>query len=357
MEDLAVGLRDVEFQRRFLWGRMQGEAHPHYCWVAIGMPYFRERFERSVVCLFHHPNHPAASATEPQGTGFLVSRRAKRGLLNHVYAVSNRHVVEECPRIRINTKAGSSRFIDVEFDEWLPSGTDDLAATDITDKLGFDYDALSWSDDFAWIEEGYFVAKPERGFRGPHIGDDVFMVGLYVDHQAGSQNAPVGRFGNVASIPSLSHPVSLSPSDPYKAPGYLIDMRSRTGFSGSPVWMWRAGTDLSDIPWEDSVKEGTVYTRPTVALLGIHRGQIWEEIGVKERNNPRHRWSTISVPSSMTGVVPSWQITALLDHAAFEGQRVQRDSRPDRQRLTDSLKDQRRCQEITAYHRAATLLS
>jgi hypothetical protein len=50
----------------------------------------------------------------------------------------------------------------------------------------------------------------------------------------GERNQPAARFGNISVMPT---PI-LQPNN-VKRPTYLVDMHSRTGYSGSPVFVYR----------------------------------------------------------------------------------------------------------------------
>jgi hypothetical protein len=74
---------------------------------------------------------------------------------------------------------------------------------------------------------------------------------------------------------------------------HLVDMRSRSGFSGSPVFVYRIqAADLSQPPPPlDHRGLFTQYPPVTeaiknnfMALLGIHCGQIWEETESQQKS-------------------------------------------------------------------------
>src|SRR4051794_24779824 len=197
------------------------------------MPRIGTQLLKSVFYLFGHLQNQFINHNAPAGTGFFVGRHSTAlPLTRHVYAVSNWHVVRDAPCVRVNLVGGGSRKLEIEHDEWVPLAGEDMAAADVTDHLRQSPDPLQGYDDISWLEEHSFVRQ--QGFRDAAVGDDTFMVGLFSDHRGDTENAPVGRFGNIASVPNAAMPVELHPKDPYPSPAYLNDMRSRTGFSGSP---------------------------------------------------------------------------------------------------------------------------
>ena len=350
MEDLSVRFKHLEFEHVFQWGRDKPNAAPRYRWAAVGMPQITPPFMGSVFYLFPHPTNQFAATDEPGGTGCFVGLHSNSlRLLYHIYAVSNRHVVRDSPCIRVNTKDGSTRLIELEHHDWVELDGEDLAAADVTDQLGFDANKLQWLDDFHWIPQAGFLSKYQ--FLSL-VGFDTFMIGLFEDHRAGPRNAPVARFGNVAAVPSDDAPVRLLPADPYAAPAFLNDMRSRTGFSGSPVWIWQAVTRLEDIPPDEERRDGVIFVKPYVSLLGVHRGQIPEEVRILHAEEPKLHGARIRIPSAMTAVIPAWRVSDLLNSEAFVAQRVARDQREDRLNLMGRLRDLIKAQESipASYH-------
>jgi hypothetical protein len=70
------------------------------------------------------------------------------------------------------------------------------------------------------------------------------MCGLFVSHPGGERNVPVVRFGNLSMMATEAAPVELE-TGVYRA-CFLMDTRSRGGFSGSPVFPYRGpGGDLT----------------------------------------------------------------------------------------------------------------
>lgn len=299
------------------------------------MPRLTHRMMCCVFFLFGHGRNGEVSKT-PSGTGFFIGWHSDElDHLWHIYAISNRHVVTDSPWIRINTKNGSTRFLEYNPDQWIFSDTDDLAAIDVTDDLAFDAETLSWSDDIAWVHQLDLLRHDEGGGRA-YVGDQTIMVGLFADHMGpGEVNLPVARFGSLAAFAQDKVPVSVGPGDRFARPAFLNDTRSRTGFSGSPVWAWY--NPHSDVKtWEDSKSPWSTLIsraqRPSnLCLIGVHRAQFREDAEVIESGKTTlKKGDVVEIASSMTIVVPSWEITNLLEKDSFELQRRKRDERQDR---------------------------
>jgi hypothetical protein len=219
----------------------------------------------------------------------------------------------------------TTKFVEFEPHEWqfLPGG-DDIAAVDVTDSIGHEDDLLSgvYESDFAhlgFIEESKLT-----------LGEDVFMIGLFTGNPGKQFNHVAVRFGNISQLAHQSHPV-LQGNGALRA-SHIVDMHSRPGFSGSPVFVYRT-------PWNDLTaidETGSFFPKldarhnAFIKLLGIHSGQFIERIDAKRietirPNEPIRDGDTLAVQSSMAIVVPSWTILELLNMQHFRDQRAARE--------------------------------
>jgi hypothetical protein len=135
------------------------------------------------------------------GSGFLVAVPLAENPTNewpdnvwHVYAVTNKHVVESGHTvIRMNTKDGRKDVLPTEERAWVSSPGHDVAAC----LISFDAQAFK----FKFIKQEYFITSGivDRLHIGP--GDDVFVVGRFINHEGKQRNIPTARFGNIAQMP------------------------------------------------------------------------------------------------------------------------------------------------------------
>lgn len=283
----------------------------------------------------------------PVGTGFIVAYPSDGFPPEYIYyGVTNWHVAVRSGGcvIRMNTKNGGTDIIDLDSADWhfIPKSYD-IAVV----KLDLDGELHDVS------------AMPLEGFiNDPHgfdfkesigVGKDVFMVWLFVDHAGKGVNIPSTRFGNISMLPDDRAPIEHATK--YKGPGFIVDMRSRTGFSGSPVYVYRTfGSNLATFHGEhfDQIElEGNLYLdsrlsdgsgiRPvqaklenahgrmryptTIKLLGIHWGQFTEQLTLEKRKasqategaSPNIDDHYVVGMSGMTCVDPAWAIKAVLD--------------------------------------------
>lgn len=197
----------------------------------------------------------------------------------------------------------------------------------MTDRVPFVPTIHAKESEISWIAESSFVINPPKGlvFSGAAIGDQTIMLGLFTDYHGGEINVPVGRFGNLAALPNSKAPIRLSSDDPFVRPAFLNDIRSRAGFSGSPVWAWYSLYDDVKISISGGIYLGDEPRRHALlSFIGVHRGQFLDPPA------PLDTGGSAEVESSMTVVVPAWEISKLLDTQKLSDQRAERDKREDR---------------------------
>lgn len=284
----------------------------------------------------------------PGGTGFFIFRESEGVPFTfHIYAVTNRHVAEKHANIRINSAEDSVVYWEYDPSDWAFSGSDDLAALDVTDRIEFSEDVgISYQRPIDFVGESAFVSEKFRHDHNVGVGDETIMLGLLTQHQGGNINLPVARFGNIAASPSVLAPVQLANRDRFARPAWLNDCRSRSGFSGSPVWVWRSQYDDMNL-YKGPGLPASLFAKNQpamysfLALLGCHRGQFREETTIHakgESTSPRRPLQSgddIELASAMTVVVPAWEISTLLDCSQLKTQRDERDERPERRRYSD----------------------
>jgi len=214
--------------------------------------------------------------------------------------------------------------------EWIHGANDDIAVCPIeldpkVHKVGY-------------VPSEYFLTQDlMQQYRvGP--GHLVFSVGRFKTHDGKQRNLPVVRWGNIAMLPwvPISHPRG------YLQDSFLVEARSFSGYSGSPVF-------LSDdaLPWENAVwpppasslsgsprwtPPPTLPDIPTL-LLGINWGNM--EIGGQQKLLDRSGnilpYNVIA-NSGMSQVVPAWKLQELLDKEELVKQRVEEGQEIERKR-------------------------
>ena len=86
--------------------------------------------------------------------------------------------------------------------------------------------------DLRTIEIGTFLDEASESVTS--LGDEVFITGLF----SRLPDEPIVRIGNIAAIPNGAIPGwSIGGGEPVDAEGYLLEVRSLGGLSGSPVFV------------------------------------------------------------------------------------------------------------------------
>jgi hypothetical protein len=201
------------------------------------MPRIQQELVKSVFYLYRD-NYSATAGLDAVGTGFIVA--IVENFIPHYYGVSNKHVV--CSRggsiARLNSRDGRAIF---EFgpEDWeIHGGGDDIAAVPLAlDPQQHEVSAIP------------FEILMRRGEAIVGVGDDVFMLGLFADHEDRQRNNPMARFGNISMLASPDAPVKIRGQE---HECHIVDMHSRSGFSGSPVFVYRTfGADFTHRFGED----------------------------------------------------------------------------------------------------------
>jgi len=254
----------------------------------------------------------AAKGTKFGGTGFLIGVPFKNhpDTLHHIYGATNAHVALGAGRsgvLRFNTVTGSTELFETTEDDWhtIP-GLYDIALMPInflkpeTHKV----QPLMLSPDYP---QSFYLGPDEIEKYEINAGDDVFMVGRFVDNDGSETNQPSLRFGNISILSAnVTHPLG------YTGRSIILDMRSRSGYSGSPVFVYR--THGSIFAKDQSIIAGGHLMK----LLGIHWWQYPERWQVEGN-------SVIS-PSGMTAIHSTSAIWEVLNIPELRRQRQQLES-------------------------------
>lgn len=304
------------------------------------MPRFSPKMQSTVVFLFG--DDPKIDGTRNVlGSGVLIGLNhphhdPQQQFTRDVYAVTAAHVVRQGGSIiRLNTKDGGSRYIELDPCEWTYSENDDVAAVDITDEI-HDNDEIVVMHE-SWLADNTVIDHHQIG-----LGEDGFALGLFSSLAGTKRNVITGRFGNVSL---MADPDALIQYAERLRPAHLFDMKSRPGLSGSPIFVYRTpSSDLrlidqgpSLLPNDNDFLRTQAYWRDRkntfVKLLGIHSAQYTDSVEVTlvdkfalEANEPLREGVCLRIPNSMSVVVPATSVKALLGSSSFSALKIKRDS-------------------------------
>jgi hypothetical protein len=234
---------------------------------------------------FYKSKQDAEESSQAGGSGFLIGYKDSIQEPKHIYAVTNAHVViDGFTTIRLNAEHETAT-VETKTSDWImhPDG-DDLAITLLPVQPNHEYKYF-YSD----------VLLDETGAKEHRIGpgDDVFMIGRLIAHSGTKRNLPVARFGNIAMLPLENLKNGLEKSRPH----YLVEMRSVSGFSGSPV---------------------IVHYTPVAPTQGLRSPFPSKLLGVDCGHLPVHEEP---LSAGIAAVVPAWRIAELLNLPKVAAQR------------------------------------
>ena len=314
------------------------------------MPKVSQKIIDSVFFLYK-TKEDALKGVNPGGTGFVVSQTAAADEhFNQLYGVTNWHVAcqDGYSVVSLNKIDGGIDVMEFGSEDWhfIPSGPD-VAVIPL--------ELSSVAHAVNTVSVRHFAHK--RDLRDLTVGDDVFMLGLLTNHTGRSVNIPSARFGNISMLPD--HRATVKQPTGYRGESFIIDVHSRTGFSGSPVFVYR--TPISDFAEYSPVLRGRVnadrinprargmvevdfHLRSTLfRLLGIHWAQFPELWEIKHPETMSNSEASSLVPSSdyvqgfsgMTCVIPAWEILEVLEMPKLKKLRLEKVEVQRRQRGYD----------------------
>ena len=274
-------------------------------WIWTGMPRVPALALKSTFYLYKSLED-AELGRSPEGTGFLIGVPLATDPSEFaIYAATNWHVAVQgpAPVVRLHKEDGRPHVFDLDCADWVfKPAWHDLAIAPLA--------GITDDFDVGVVPTNTFVDPDMLREKNIGPGEDVFMCGLFVDALGSEGNAPAVRFGNISMMP-VKVPCETGAS----MESYCLDLRSRTGFSGSPVWVYRKFGSVLD--------NGNLNMRDQfVSLLGVHWGQFRERnkltIETTALDTESVRISAdkrfIDGMSGMTCAVPASAIIELLQH-------------------------------------------
>ena len=283
-----------------------------------------EDYLKCVVYLY--PSVAAAKQGDKDGgTGFLIAVASKFGGPPYYYAVTNSHVIARgSPVLRLTKRNGDPDPRELKKEDWTHhSSKDDLAVCPL------DISADTHDFEAVYIHQiGVTKQDIYEKYLGRWInaGNDVCMCGRFKRHDGQRTNIPVARFGNISRLPKepIKH-CSEHFKEEYLQESYLVEMRSLSGFSGSPVFVYAPG-GFPVQNYDTENVELVIDESAHILFLGVDWCHFNSHDDVIDRsgNKHPHGWRVES-NSGMAGVIPAWKLIEFLDREEFVMQRKQAD--------------------------------
>lgn len=267
------------------------------------MPRISDRVLDCVVYLYRSIEE-AAEGRNVGASGFLLGCDTEKlgPPAAHIYAVTNRHVVDQgFTKVRLNTKAGGLGVCNFEVPSWFCSDTDDLAVVPMPDV----------ADDFKIhaIPRASLISEQFLSEHGVGVGDELLLLGRFINRDGRQQNTPTARFGNIAQMPDEPIEIEFG-GRVHQQEAFLAELRSVSGHSGSPVYLF---------PNPTYARPGKQIPADRACLLGVDFCHIETSVQVTDADGRRFK---VKSNSGMAGVVPAWKLETLLDSEPLRKQRV-----------------------------------
>jgi hypothetical protein len=270
------------------------------------------------------------------GTGFLVGVPSVRRLDRmHRYLVTAKHVSDgffDGPfGIRINMKNGGATWVQVGGEKvvWAKHPTQ----PESVDASAISLNELSGEVDCRSIHVSMFLDDKTIESRDIGPGDEVFVVGIFSKMIGRTRNTPIVRIGNVAAIPDSGELIPDIKIGAYRGDieGYLVEMRSLGGLSGSPAFLRETLNLTTVFDLKDPNRKVSLTGAGSIYFMGLMHGHWYIKDRDKndvitlavEKDHPEANIVGISV------VVPAKKILEILNQPAFVEERKRGDDALD----------------------------
>lgn len=197
--------------------------------------------EYTQVVVYIYPRRAAAERGEPEsrlgGTGFFIRAPYESPIDNEgqLYIATAAHVVEELSMayVRINSVTGGVAVWEIPSSGWHLHQDADVAVAPVELERGT---VLA-----GYVPTEAFLSRVDAEKYAIGLGDETFTVGRFVNHEGQQRNTPTVRCGNIAMMPH--EPIHAKKRAQLS---YLVEARSQSGYSGSPVFVYSpAGTRVA----------------------------------------------------------------------------------------------------------------
>ncbi|PYV22605.1 MAG: hypothetical protein DMG27_17915 [Acidobacteria bacterium] len=276
---------------------------------------------------FYESIESARAGERYGGSGFLVDIPSEHPGFIHLYAVTNKHIIDGGFRVlRLNTIDGKMDMLPSNPDAWTfhPEG-DDIAVMPI-ESIDNKFRLFS-------VATSAFITPDIIQDFGIGPGDETFLIGRLVTVEGRQRNRPVVRFGNLSMMADPSEPVILG--DGHEQESFLVECRSLSGFSGSPIFVLADRVYRNQripqglrrpVPVEPSAPEGgsgirvrlesqTIYGVFGPWLLGIDCAHVplWKPVYIADRKTKEGSGYQVEANTGIACAIPAWRILDVLN--------------------------------------------
>jgi hypothetical protein len=287
------------------------------------MPRIPTELLNTVIYLYHSETD-ARLGRDAGGSGLLSGIPVPTGDGAWIYAVTNAHVSKEAPVVRINKADGTVGIFPFISTDWVdhPDGITDLSATNL-DLGQVDTYKISgiWPSWFA-IREAIEAFKI-------NLGDDTILLGRFINRDGKLRNLPSVRAGIISQMADPDDPIDTE-AGPQEA--YLVETRSISGYSGSPIFVW-----IPALRYAKGAPPGTMI-QDVLLFLGIDCAHVPDYSRVLDAKcNEKHPAEYVETNTGMAIVIPSYKLQELLDCDELKEQRAKDMEQENRKRPRGKL--------------------
>jgi hypothetical protein len=231
----------------------------------------------------------------PDGQYFVYTITAK-----HIIVGIKDRSVDSKVIIRVNLKSGGYENYESNVDDWFDDPQD---PTDVS--------ILNWGPstekcDVQAIASNLIPKDEIEQFKKPSVGDDVAIIGLFINYIGKKKNIPIVRSGTIAALPEEK--VSTQYFGDISA--YLIESRSIGGLSSSPVFAHLTDPRINEDGTAKFIKMRFIW------LLGLIHGHYdISEINRDDIINDLNKSEMINMGIAI--VTPANKILQALNHPKF----------------------------------------
>jgi hypothetical protein len=267
-----------------------------------------ENLRKCVVYLGLRAKPSSETEITPVGTGFMVSWEDEDDArATGVYLVTANHVAKDlgqCFVARFNTKEGAGRNFQIDDPKWERDPNADLAVQEFYPP--------EWAD-YIPILRSRFLTEQWREDQDIGAGDLVHIVGAFRLLHGEHQNLPLVHTGHVALLPE-DEPIPVKGLGNIR--GYLVQVQTLRGSSGSPVFVRRHVPGYARL---ERSPDAECWMYSDSWLLGINQGAWFgkpdEVLDLPQQNGP------VEVPVSMAIIIPSERLIEMLDSQKMKDRR------------------------------------
>jgi len=234
-----------------------------------------------------------------------------RHVIDAVTALYKAGKARDILEIQVNKKEGGIGYVETKLDDWyvkdVDSGYIDVAILTSIPSTEI-YDLKILNSDFIQDEATKKKAEYKYG-----IGDEVIISGLFALHRGiYHKTIPIIRIGNIAMMPDEKVDISVLKEinsqggkiyETYQINAYLIEARSISGLSGSPVYVHMT------MPRRDEKGHALLRPMSVINLIGIIQGHY----DVKNPVFQGSMYEEASINSGIAIVVPIEKVLEVIN--------------------------------------------